>query len=161
MIDDFRPVLGSSVPPEVTVGFDVIAEAWVRGSRVALEQVLLNLVINAGEAIGGTGSIVVRVTPAAQKPDFYCLEVADDGQGMTQETLSRIFEPFFTTKAETGGHGLGLAGVYATVTGIGGELAVHSEAGEGTVFQLLLPCGQAEAILTSTCLLYTSDAADE
>lgn len=104
------------------------------------DQVLLNLVINAGQAIEDTGDIWIRTDtePSAQAAQpTVMLEVVDNGVGMDAETVDRVFEPFFTTKKE--GTGLGLATVHGIVTQAGGSIAVGSSPGNGTVFTVRLP----------------------
>jgi len=125
-----------------------------------IQQVLMNLVINASEAIGprggtvtvGTGvrqvgpedSALWRASGRALTPGRYvCLEVRDDGPGIGEETVDRIFEPFFTTKFT--GRGLGLAAVLGVVRGHHGALSVDSVPGRGTVFRLLFPPGSEAA----------------
>jgi len=122
-----------------------------------LEQVLLNLVVNARDALSGGGrllietrSIVVDETPAgsvAELPPgpYVLLRVSDTGCGMDRETQARIFEPFFTTKPIGGGTGLGLSTVYGIVKQTGGHIAVDSVAGEGTTFHLYIPCARSHS----------------
>jgi len=123
-----------------------------------LRQIILNLVINAAEAIGDTAGLVVvctgvrRYDPASQSiaafPNlsaglYVVLEVRDTGCGMDAVTLRRIFDPFFTTKFT--GRGLGLAAVLGIVHGHAGAVHIESEPGHGTTFTILLPPHQAEA----------------
>lgn len=110
------------------------------------ETAILNLVINARDAMsqGGTVTIKVRNVVAAledeDKPqDWVMIEVGDNGSGIAPETLSKIFEPFFTTKAGTAGTGLGLSQVYGYVKQSGGDIKVESELNQGTCFTLHLP----------------------
>jgi CheY-like chemotaxis protein len=117
--------------------------------RSQLEQVIVNLVVNAREAIDGAGAITVATScldlednyPARDlhlTPGQYVrIAVSDTGGGMNLETQGRIFEPFFTTKSE--GTGLGLSTVYGIVKQAGGHISVYSEAGIGTTFMVFLP----------------------
>jgi CheY-like chemotaxis protein len=118
-----------------------------------IRQVIMNLVINASEAIGeksGVISISTGVTridrpylastvanPELPEGDYVFLEISDSGCGMTPETQARIFDPFFTTKFT--GRGLGLAAVLGIIRGHKGALKVYSEPGRGTTFKLLFP----------------------
>ena len=124
----------------------------VRGNAPQLRQLVMNLVINASEAIGETDG-VIRVTLSRVAPgqdlasndaanrgqsDYLRLEVSDTGSGMTEGTQARIFDPFFTTKFA--GRGLGLAVVQSIVSSHGGAINVVSVPGQGTTFQIDLPC---------------------
>ncbi|WP_436534593.1 hybrid sensor histidine kinase/response regulator [Actinoplanes sp. HUAS TT8] len=109
----------------------------VRANRGRLDQILLNLVINARDAMPDGGVIVVET---GRRPDSSALlTVSDTGCGMTPEVRDRLFEPFFTTKPADRGTGLGLATVYGIVGDAGGQINVESEPGIGTTFQILLP----------------------
>ncbi len=119
-----------------------------------LRQIIMNLVINAAEAIGTKSGIITLRTglsrvdrrylreaylaPDLPEGDYIYLEISDTGCGMDADTKSRIFDPFFTTKFT--GRGLGLAAVLGIVRGHRGALKVYSEAGRGSTFKLLLPC---------------------
>ncbi len=134
----------------------------VEGDIAQLRQVIMNLVINASEAISaGPGIITVTtklvagslteaigadVTSNGPAGPCVCLEISDTGSGMSEETKARIFEPFFTTKFT--GRGLGLAAVHGIVRGHHGVLEVESELGRGTTFKLLFPAaaGVADAL---------------
>jgi PAS domain S-box-containing protein len=109
----------------------------VHGDANALHQVLMNLLSNAREAMGGGGEIRVETGPAGDRPGWIRLVVADTGPGMPRETLARIFEPFFTTKSS--GTGLGLSVTYGIIQDHGGHVDVQSEPGRGTTFTLSFP----------------------
>jgi len=119
----------------------------VHVDRSQLEQVVMNLVLNAREAMPAGGEIRVETSiaetppellssPAAGKP-WVLISISDDGQGMSEETLPRIFEPFFTTKER--GTGLGLSLVYGIVERLGGRTLVESTEGVGSCFRIYLP----------------------
>jgi len=123
----------------------------VRADRTQVEQVLLNLAVNARDAMpnGGrlhikTHALVLREPLQTREqwipPDTYAvLEVADSGEGIDRAILPRIFDPFFTTKEQGKGTGLGLATVYGIVKQSGGYITVESSRGQGTQFRVFLP----------------------
>lgn len=147
MVKIVRRLLGDSITVEARLERDL----WtVRGDPGQLEQVLLNLALNARDAMprGGKMRIATRNSDApppavgdGARPSgrFVVLEVSDTGSGMSDETRSRVFEPFFTTKDPNGRSGLGLATVYGIITQSGGHVAVDSTLGEGTTFTIHLP----------------------
>jgi len=128
---------------------DVLTRLGAPGARVridptALEQIVLNLVSNARDAIEGEGRITVTTgTVARDRRRWLRLAVADTGSGMDRATLGRVFEPFFTTKADRG-TGIGLYTVAAIVRQAGGEITASSEPGAGTTFVVDLPAVPTE-----------------
>jgi PAS domain S-box-containing protein len=122
---------------------------WVEADRGQIEQVILNLVINAQDAVSTGGRILVQTRLESQPPEgvkpsstngpWVVLSVQDTGVGMDAETLSHIFEPFFTTKKEGKGTGLGLSTVYGVIKQSEGEIRVTSSPNEGTIFDIFLP----------------------
>ena len=119
----------------------------VSGDATSLQQVFVNLVLNARDACGERGTVRLRTgrktvlrAEHGLRPGVYgVVSVEDDGEGMHPAQLERIFDPFFTTKASGVGTGLGLSVVYAIVTGLGGHVQVNSEPGRGTCFDVFLP----------------------
>jgi signal transduction histidine kinase len=122
---------------EVRLAIDPSAtRAWIDPSL--LEDALVNLVVNANDAMPAGGTLTLATGPGDDASSLV-LRVADTGKGMESAVLDRIWEPFFTTKGEGQGTGLGLPTVYAAVTQAGGRVAVTSEPGRGTTFLLHLP----------------------
>ncbi|MBL6076688.1 response regulator [Belnapia sp. T18] len=114
--------------------------AKVRLAAVQLDQLVLNLTANAGEAMPEGGSLDIATRLEAGE---VALAVRDTGRGIAPEAMPRLFEPFFTTRAASGGTGLGLATVQGIVTGADGRIAVESKPGKGACFLIHLPCCEA------------------
>ena len=145
-----RPALGESIEIDVRLA---PGKAMVFADRARLEQVLLNLALNARDAMPAGGRLSIGTSTVTLGPDaamrhpgidinrgiYHRMTITDTGHGMDQATLSRIFEPFYTTKPAGEGTGLGLATVYGTVKQAGGFVWAYSEPGEGTVFSVYLP----------------------
>jgi signal transduction histidine kinase len=120
----------------------------VRADPGQIEQVLLNLVSNARDAISGTGTITIQTAnlgsphvdghPSIAEPSVM-IAVSDTGAGIDPKTLPHIFEPFYTTKEDSSGTGLGLSIVYSIVQQSGGHIEVESTVGQGTTFKICLP----------------------
>ena len=164
---DFRSLLGNLLPlarnavgEDVTVSTQIGEDLWpILADPVQLEQSILNLAINARDAMprGGTLQISARNAPRPHgerradvdvKPgDYVQITVTDTGSGMDEATQTRMFEPFFTTKAPGKGTGLGLSTVYGFVRQCGGYIGVLSTPGQGTSIELLLPRADASAPL--------------
>jgi len=129
---------------ELSIRLDAVPSS-IRADAVQIQQALLNLVINARDAMPNGGTIRVRTGNAREvigtsaECDLVTLVVTDTGQDMDQQTLARIFEPFFTTKEVGKGSGLGLATVDGIVAQSGGRIRVSSLVDQGTTFTILLP----------------------
>jgi len=114
--------------------------AFIHGSRNHIEQVLVNLIGNARDAMPQGGTITLRIRVEAEAdPPVVRLEVGDTGSGMAPEVLAHLFQPFFTTKAPGKGTGLGLASVKHLVEDVNGSIQVHSVPDQGTLFTLRFP----------------------
>jgi len=120
----------------------------VEGNEGRLGQVFLNLIVNAAQAIpeGHADDNEIRIVTRRDDRGRVVVEVRDTGPGMSDAIIARIFDPFFTTKPMSEGMGLGLAICHRIVTGLGGELAVESQVGRGTVFRATLPVAKDDAV---------------
>jgi signal transduction histidine kinase len=130
-------VLQAAAGARHTVELDCVRSGRVLIAPTQLERVVLNLVVNARDAMPQGGRIVVRVVPGAGE-ETVVVSVSDTGVGMDESTLARIFDPYFTTKGKQG-TGLGLAIVQQIVTRCGGRIRVQSQPGRGTTFEVHLP----------------------
>ncbi len=140
-------LLARTLPETISVTLDCApGDFIVLADSTRLQQALMNLAINARDAMPAGGSLRLTLSgqAVAPRPDlapgpWVCLEVADGGNGISPEALAHIFEPFFTTKPRGQGTGLGLAQVHGIVKQHDGEILVHSTPGQGTVFTIYLP----------------------
>jgi PAS domain S-box-containing protein len=148
-----KRTLGEHVVLETSLDHKLAA---VRADRSQLEQVLVNLAVNARDAMAEGGRLLIETSNteidasfAYATPDTILgpcvrISVSDDGEGMSDEVRERAFEPFFTTKPQGSGTGLGLATVYGIVAQTGGTIAIYSEPGIGTVITVFLPAVDLE-----------------
>jgi signal transduction histidine kinase len=144
-----RPLIGERIALSVEAE-EGVGAAWADSS--AVHQILMNLAINARDAMPEGGSLQIRLARLRESPtqslragEFIELTVRDSGIGMDAATKARIFEPFFTTKEVGKGSGLGLATVYGLVEQCGGMVEVESEPGQGACFRVLLPRAEVGA----------------
>ncbi len=147
VIEEFAPLLRRLLPPKIELLLALSPDLPpARAERAQLEQVVLNLVVNARDATSEAGRITVSTVARELAASarglaagrYLQLEVRDQGRGMSPEVQERLFEPFFTTKGEAG-TGLGLAAVHGIVGRCGGQIEVESEPGRGSTFRVLLP----------------------
>jgi len=132
-----RPLLGEDVKVVTRLA---PALGHVRVDPAQIDQVLMNLAVNARDAMPWGGTLFLETANVgAPAGDQVALVVRDTGQGMDETTRAHVFEPFFTTKSGTGGTGLGLSMVYGIVQQSGGQISVESEPGHGSSFRILLP----------------------
>ena len=148
-----RRLLAENIRLEISVGPGL---AQVRADRSQIEQAILNLTVNARDAMANGGELAIRATTvhfdqieawsqnSVAPGDYVMLAVSDTGIGMNAETQSRIFEPFFTTKGPGKGTGLGLSTVYGVVKQSGGAISVESEIDRGSTFKIFLPACERE-----------------
>lgn len=161
VIEETLQLQRPSFPPDIHVECALEPSLWaIKGDPSQLGQVIMNLSLNAVEACGTAGHVVVSTRNMLIEKSvawaqtgladgtYVCLMVEDDGAGMDADTRSRIFEPFFTTKAQ--GRGLGLSAAYGIVRNHGGKIEVSCAKGQGTVFRVYLPAVEKGAELQTT-----------
>ncbi len=158
LIERVRDMLERLIGESITLLTSFAPDLWyVQADPGQLEQILVNLIVNARDAITGHGEIFVETAnlklkgrggtaPEQLAPGQYVvLTVGDSGRGMSEIVRARLFEPFFTTKETGAGTGLGLATVYGAVQQNGGTIAVDSQLGAGSTFRIFLPRVHADA----------------
>jgi len=168
VIDSFE-LLQLSVSKRVMLVTDLASKLpAVWASAAQIRQIVMNLVTNASDAIGETDGVIRlttrHVTPGCAEViakgltegDYVKLEVSDTGCGMSHEIQTKVFDPFFSTRGA--GHGLGLAVVQGVVNGLGGAICIVSEVGQGTTFQIWLPCAKMKAESTASSLSHTGES---
>ena len=159
IIQNLYKMLKRIIGEDVKVNINLEKNPWIiQADPGNLEQLVMNLSVNAKEAMPGGGSLTIETKnvvvteqeiehiPNARTGEFFRLTVADTGEGMSKEVLGHIFEPFFSTKPSGKGTGLGLSVVYGIVTRHDGWLKVESEPGKGTCFRIHFPVFLHEAI---------------
>jgi signal transduction histidine kinase/ActR/RegA family two-component response regulator len=159
LVERLSRILERLVGARIQLRTRCAAELWsVHADPGQLEQVLVNLVMNARDAISDQGEVAIETRnlelgtgkeppPEPLGPgEYVCLSVRDSGRGLSDVVRARLFEPFFTTKDQGAGTGLGLATVYGAIRQNGGAITVESELGKGTTFRILLP--RVEAVCT-------------
>src|SRR3984885_15331819 len=140
-----RDVLDTGLGSAIELQIEVDGEVWpIRVDPAEFETALVNLVINARDAMPQGGNVTVQarnvfIDDGVTKGDFVAIEVRDTGSGIPEDILAKIFDPFFTTKPIGKGTGLGLSQVHGFVHQAGGTIAVESELGKGTSFTVCLP----------------------
>lgn len=147
LLENLSELMRHSLPATLSLEIEAQSPAWPAWIDVGqLENALINLVMNARDAMAGRDGVIKirtwnqRVTRSSgQRQDMVALEVIDHGSGMSQAVKARVFEPFFTTKATGSGSGLGLSMVYGFVRQSGGRVALESAPGQGTTVRLQLP----------------------
>lgn len=172
-----KRLLGEDIQLSLDIGNGAL---WVHADRVNIQQVLMNLVANARDAIQHGGRLSIATSSRCilhgeksrlEHGNYALLSVIDSGCGIDEHSLAHMFEPFYTTKQQGEGTGLGLATVYAIVIGAGGHIEATSELGSGTAFTLWFPLvtpplgrrasktatGDPESIAPATCLVIEDD----
>ena len=152
VVSDYAPLLSRSTGEKIDLKIATGRDLWfVKGDKTEIERVLLNLAVNARDAMPDGGRIVIRTHNVTEREcqrlehlglaigEYVAIEVEDTGTGIAPDVLAKIFEPFFTTKGVGKGTGLGLATVYGIVKQLGGFVFPDSTLGKGTTFRILLP----------------------
>ena len=137
-IESTLNIVWNELKYKVTVEKDFGEIPEVMGYPMELNQVFMNLFVNAGQAIEDQGTIAIRT---CQEDGYACVIISDTGTGMPPEVVKKIFEPFFTTKDVGKGTGLGLSMAYNIVQKHDGEISVDSQEGVGTTFTITIPLG--------------------
>ena len=152
LVHDFETLLRRLLPESIELVIELSpTPAWIMADPSQIDQVLINLVINARDAMPQGGRITLSTVvglhpgPDADGGTYVSILVRDTGTGMTSEVQRRIFEPFFTTKPEGTGTGLGLATVHGIVCQTGGDIRVASSPGQGSQFSILIPAADPAA----------------
>ena len=152
LVQELRPLFERLIDEDILLITDLSPTLGrVKADPGLLQQALMNLVVNAGDAMPSGGTLTIKTAdvevdaadaslhPGAATGSYVVVSVGDDGVGMPADVLQRIFEPFFTTKGPDKGTGLGLAMVHSIVAQSGGYVTVRSEVGHGSTFSLFLP----------------------
>lgn len=158
IIRDVVVVLSHSINKQIKIKQELTTDSTTtKGDPAQLQNMLLNLALNARDAVHGEGEIgfktaliKLRKQNVQQLPEgeYIAIEIRDSGVGIKEEALPHIFEPFFTTKKLGEGIGMGLAAVYGTVHNHSGSISVESTAGIGTLFSILLPAHETEELVS-------------
>ena len=149
LIGEMTKMLARLIGEDIDLSTALAPSLWpIHADQAQIQQIILNLVLNARDAMPSGGSLTISTENAPASPgggDAVLLTVSDTGRGMDQETLSHIFEPFFTTKEEGKGTGLGLSIVYGVVQQSGGVITCASRPSRGTTFRITFPRAAAPA----------------
>ena len=162
LVEDMEDLIARAIGEQVTIDYRYADDLWPALVDAAqLETAILNLVVNARDAMANGGRITielanteidedyVQLNPDAKAGDYVVLALSDTGTGMSPEVLARVFEPFFTTKEVGKGTGLGLAMIYGFAKQSGGHIKIYSEVGHGTVARLYIPRAVAPSLVPS------------
>ena len=153
VIREVLPLLERTLPKTITVKTDLrLIDASIEADATQLEQVLVNLALNAKDAMDGAGTLTIT-TDLDVEANRASIRVSDTGCGMDDATKRRAFEPFFTTKPQGHGTGLGLSTVWGIVESHGGKVTIESQPGKGAMFTISLPMSKAKPVTLPTRVL--------
>ena len=170
LITDMTGMLGRLIGEHIEVTLALAPDLCLAfADRGQMEQVVMNLVVNARDAMPGGGRVTIETTDVelenssfhqemVLKGHYVMLAITDTGSGMTRETQRRMFEPFYTTKEAGKGTGLGLSTTYGIVKQSQGYIRVDSEPGRGTTFKVYLPCSNRDATVQAASPVVTAPA---
>ena len=169
-VKDMMSMVSRLIGEDISMIIDPEENLWtIKADPGNIEQVIMNLMVNARDAMPGGGKVIVktenievdenycRLISSARPGKFVHLSIADSGTGMDKETIEHIFEPFFTTKRPEEGTGLGLSAVYGIILQHGGWVNVYSEPGRGSVFSIFLPAFSMQPQMTDVQRLSLAD----
>lgn len=153
VLDNTLTIIESILDKRISIKYKYKASnIWIKGDESQIENVIINLALNSRDALKNGGIIEIKVEDEKYYKDkimshgevispgeYLKVSIEDDGEGMSQDTLSRIFEPYFSTKSKTKGTGLGLSVVFGTIKSHSGYINVESKENEGTIFEIYLP----------------------
>lgn len=151
-VEHLQEMLNRLIGEDIAINIDLDPDLWTaRADEASIEQVIMNLAVNAREAMPKGGKLIIKtenvtldeenckLIPEARPARYVCLSVTDTGVGMDEQIIQHIFEPFFTTKEVGKGAGLGLSVVHGIVKQHEGWISVYSEPGQGSTFEVYLP----------------------
>ncbi|MFP4391249.1 MAG: response regulator [Desulfohalobiaceae bacterium] len=170
LIPDFLKMLQRLVDQDITLHWEAGSDqALVYMDPAQLDQILINLTLNARDAMSSSGKITIKteireLAPPQPQPgselepgQYVLLQIEDNGSGMDQTTLEQIFVPFFTTKSQDKGTGLGLAVVYGIIKQNQGTILTFSQVGQGTKFDIYLPCSTGKDSINKHTTLHDTE----
>jgi len=143
LVNSAIKLVKSEIPDNIKIELDVPEDIEINVGPQRIERVLINLILNAAQAMNNGGKITIKACKQTDKGGI-SFQVQDTGHGIPEENLTRIFDPFFTTKDVGKGSGLGLSITYGIIEQHGGKIRVSSEVGKGTTFSCFLPADQPE-----------------
>jgi CheY-like chemotaxis protein len=160
IVADVKQLLDRTIGEDVVLTNDLAAGLWpILADTGQMEQILVNLVVNARDAMSDGGTLCIETRNIRVGDDRHVrLRVSDTGTGMSPDTMEHVFEPFYTTKRDGSGTGLGLATVYGIVAQAQGTIAIDSQLGVGTTFTMTFPVTDQVAVPDDVEVAYRHDS---